>query len=195
MSRFASNAFALVVATIVALAAVTAATEAAIVVDARQVGSNVVEFDVRDHGSLDLNGLSFQRTESFAPGISPSDALFLLGPAGDDFDIYSGVTGPRSFGPGGPLRGLRGTDRRFGIDNTGPMGLLAVPAGYRSHGPITSTLTLAGTIESLGLTPGTYQWSWSSDSVTLTIVPLPAALPLLATGVLGLTAVRRWRRA
>ncbi len=194
MSRFAGSAFVLVAMTISVFAAVTDTAEAAVIVDVRQVGSNVVEFRTRDNGSLDLNGLSFDRTEDFAPGISPSDGLFLLGPAGDAFDIYSGVAGPPSFGPGEALRGTLGTDQRFGIDNTNPVGLLAVPAGYQSNSPITSTLTLAGTIESLGLTPGTYTWSWSSDSVTLNVVPVPAALPLLATGLVGLAAIGRWRR-
>ena len=49
------------------------------------------------------------------------------------------------------------------------------------------------TFASIGLTPGTYVWSWgsggSADSLTLNIVPEPTAVFLLATGLAALA----WR--
>lgn len=53
------------------------------------------------------------------------------------------------------------------------------------------------TFAGLGLTPGTYVWTWDSgaDSFTLEIgqTPLPAAFPLFATG-LGAMGLLGWRR-
>jgi hypothetical protein len=72
----------------------------------------------------------------------------------------------------------------------------------------TSTDTFAGaTFASLGLTPGTYVWTWGAAAAatlngaavlnTFTIqigpVPLPATLPLFATGLAGL-GLLGWRR-
>jgi hypothetical protein len=67
----------------------------------------------------------------------------------------------------------------------------------------------AGTFASLGITPGTYTWGWAffngygppsgGGTFTLTTIttPLPAALPLFATGLggLGLLGWRRKRKA
>ena len=62
------------------------------------------------------------------------------------------------------------------------------------------------TFASLGVTPGTYTWTWADDppdqSFTLDVVsptaaPLPAALPLFAGGLsaLGLFGWRRKRKS
>jgi hypothetical protein len=54
------------------------------------------------------------------------------------------------------------------------------------------------TFASLGVTPGTYVWTWGTgadQSFTLEIgqTPLPAAFPLFARGV-GVLGVLGWRR-
>jgi hypothetical protein len=54
------------------------------------------------------------------------------------------------------------------------------------------------TFASLGVTPGTYVWTWGTgadQSFTLEIgtAPIPAALPLFATGLGGLGLIG-WRR-
>ena len=63
-----------------------------------------------------------------------------------------------------------------------------------SDGAIYDTATFA----SLGVTPGTYVWTWGTGAdqrFTLEIgtTPLPAALPLFAAG-LGAMGLLGWRR-
>jgi hypothetical protein len=78
---------------------------------------------------------------------------------------------------------------------------VAVPLGYISDTDLgTSTFTILNrTIAQLDATPGTYTWTWGSaadQSFTIEIeatTPLPAALPLFATG-LGALGLLGWRR-
>ena len=76
--------------------------------------------------------------------------------------------------------------------------------GYGSRNPLQDTSTyLNKTFSSLGVTPGTYVWTWGTgahaDSFTLqigpaaTAAPEPATLTQLATGALGLLGYG-WRR-
>ena len=56
-----------------------------------------------------------------------------------------------------------------------PGGQLGVPQSYISGGTgdtLSNGMTFAGaTLASLGVTPGTYVWTWASGSLTLFIVP------------------------
>jgi hypothetical protein len=84
-----------------------------------------------------------------------------------------------------------------------------VPDSYVSGDPLTDSMLFDNqTYASLGLTPGTYVWTWGSGaevgsgSFTLEVgqipqAPLPAALPLFATGLgaLGLLGWRKKRKA
>ena len=93
------------------------------------------------------------------------------------------------------------------IDSSGDISApaLLVPAGYVSGHALSDTSTYnTATFASLGVTPGTYEWTWGrgvhADSFTLQIgpvaaVPEPASLPLLVMGLAGLGMVVRRRRA
>ena len=59
----------------------------------------------------------------------------------------------------------------FGILPGGSGRLLYVPLGYVSNTVINGSSTYANqTITGMGLTPGTYTWSWGSGGNTSTIV-------------------------
>ena len=78
---------------------------------------------------------------------------------------------------------------------------IGLPVGYLSNDPLSSSATwTAATFASLGLTPGTYEWTWGTgmdaDSFTLQIGPagVPdtgSTLSLLSFASLGLVALRR----
>jgi hypothetical protein len=86
----------------------------------------------------------------------------------------------------------------------GLSGSIYVPRNYVSGRPLMSTLTWDNaTFVSLGVTPGTYVWTWGSGvnagSFTLQIgptgaAPEPATLGLMVLGLLGAGFAGRKRR-
>jgi hypothetical protein len=81
-------------------------------------------------------------------------------------------------------------------------GILSVPMGYVSGAALSDSMTFNNaTFASLGLTLGTYEWTWgtgmNADSYTLQIGPAGAVpdagstLSLLGFASLGLVALRR----
>jgi len=79
-------------------------------------------------------------------------------------------------------------------------GLLLVPSGYVSGAPLSDSMTFNNaTFASLGVTPGTYVWTWgagANQNFTLQIGPagVPdtgSTLSLLSLASLGLVALRR----
>ena len=73
---------------------------------------------------------------------------------------------------------------------------LLLPAGYQSNAPIRAYTDFVGapgfTLNSLGIDVGTSHFALvNGDHVTVEVapVPLPATAPLLAAGMLGLTAL------
>jgi hypothetical protein len=133
----------------------------------KQEGPDVI---IEGSGSINLAGLSFGRTGNYPEGfMAPSTGIILVKGASD---FYSGVTGPSSFGPGGQILATNPMGAPVSVL---PGGQLGVPQGYISGGTgntLSNGLTFAGaTLASLGVTPGTYMWTWASGSLTLFIVP------------------------
>jgi hypothetical protein len=107
--------------------------------------------------------------------------------------------GPTSFGGGQPAFPNSGSGDLVGegIFIFGTR-VIAVPSGYQSGTPLVDSATyLDANFATLGMTPGTYVYTWSSDSFTVeigpTAVPEPASLALLGGSLLGLIGLLRWR--
>jgi hypothetical protein len=117
-------------------------------------------------------------------------------------DVYKGAhAGSASFGSGATTGASSGSGSPVGIYNYPD--LLFVPYDYVSGSPLMDTATYDNaTFSSLGVTPGTYVWSWGSgsnaDSFTLTVgaaaVSEPSTLELMTLGLLGAGVARRKRR-
>jgi hypothetical protein len=173
---------------------------AAFIVTFSQDGANV---DASGSGSFNLSALTSAGPIGVNPLVRPQSAWFETGQRTDptfSADQYSGITGPGSFGPGGITNANSFSGSIVGLF----LGDLLVPLGYTSNQNITTAATWNNaTISSLGLTPGTYTYTWGSgptaDSLTVrvnpaaTAVPEPASLTLLAIGAAGLAGYG-WRK-
>ena len=162
----------------------------------KEVGANVV---ANGSGAINLAGLTFTGLTSSSAGMNPSIADLAV--ATGLQDQYQGFSGPLSFGPGGII--FANSNSGDGVTLIGGMTSfsgLFVPQGYVSGGALSSSSTYNNaTFASLGVTPGTYVWSWgqgANQRFTLIIgrVGVPDAgstLPLLGFALLGLAALRR----
>jgi hypothetical protein len=186
-----------------ALAQFASPAHAAFIATMDQVGANVV---IMGMGSFDTAGLTPASPEPpiATAAIAPSVGLFLLGGGGTN-NPFTGITPlNQAFGSGGVTDASSNSGAVLGIANTTSIEGLYLPNGYVSGTNVSNVTTFLGaTFASLGVTPGTYVWTWgagaNADSFTLDIVaptaaPEPASLALLAMGLAGLGMALRTRR-
>ncbi len=164
-----------------------------------QQGTNVV---ATGSGTIDAADLSLLSVGyPFEPYVIPYNGVIVTGMPGVTFaTLYRGVTGPTSFGSGSRAPASSGSRDLVGI--VGGFGSLVVPRGYVSGSPLSSISSFDNqTFASLGVTPGTYVWTWGSgadaDSFTLDVrkaavlEPSSVVLLTLPLGLVMLLAARR----
>lgn len=166
-----------------------APASAAMIVTAVESGADVI---ISGSGSFDLGGLALPGTGSSAGGILPNFGSLGLGFGNSPVDIYGGLSGPSSFGTGFTSFPTSGTAFTFATSGSS----LVVVTGYVSNDALVGSSTYAGqSLATLGLTPGSYIWSWgagaNADSLTLNVVPEPSVAALLTLGLVGLVWARR----
>jgi len=124
------------------------------IVTLEQVGPNVV---ATGSGAFDLTGLSFVGT--FASGAAMNPSTSILAVASGTVDDYVTISGPSSFGTGGATVASSSSGDAVAI--SGPTGEFFVPHGYISGQVLSDSSTYNNaTFSSLGVTPGTYVWTW-----------------------------------
>jgi hypothetical protein len=141
----------------------------------QEVGGNVVWTAT---GTLNLAGLTYESSTIGGAGFDATNAVFGSG-LGANSDIYTGsITKPANFGTGGAAA-TSASGSYISIQSIPAR--LQVPAGYISGGALSGTTTYTGTFATLGLTPGTYVYSWGSggnaDTLTLLIGAQPTPTP------------------
>jgi hypothetical protein len=161
-------------------------SRAGFVITVYESGDNVVAM-----GSGTLNTTSLGISTGFYAGalVQPYACQLEVGGSLPLATVESGgsISGPSTLGPGQEAFGASSTTGSIvGVADKGQ--LLVLPYGYVSGTFLSSSSTWDNqTIESLGLDPGTYTWTWgsgaSSDPLTMNIaggsVPEPPSLILL----------------
>jgi hypothetical protein len=195
-----SDIFVITAAMCLAFAWPAPAARAGVVVTISESGGNVV---ASGGGSLDLKDLTFESSPPYtSPILHPTFGDVRLGPsqnAGGLESSYTGISGPMSFGTGG--QSPQGTPSGSSVELDGFGGAISVPSSYVSGTPLTTGATWTNqTFASLGLTPGTYVWTWGTgsdaDSYTLQIgaVPEPSSAVLAVLGTVAVIAAYGWSR-
>lgn len=162
----------------------------------QQVGTSVV---ANGNGSLDLSNLIYSTLAANNPGINPAGAYLMMGTDTTNVRLYSqsnyaSFTGPTQLGatnffftPGtiaGQPNDFVGITASTYIEiaDTTPF----IP-GTQTTETLTSSDTYTNTtIAGLGLTPGTYEWSWgtgANQNFTLDIGGTAAPVPEPPAGV------------
>jgi hypothetical protein len=167
----------------------TSGVQASVLITVIQSGGNVVFSSAG--GTLDMTGLAVSLDNFCCLGgfSQPTSPEVYIG-TNQALDDYNGATGP------GSISGVfnpKTADANTGVDVYGGGGnSIVVPDDYVSGALLSaaSSTYLGESFASMNLNPGIYVWTLpSSDTLTVNIVPIPAAVWLFgsALGLLGWT--------
>jgi hypothetical protein len=177
MNDSRQGAFALA-ALLLSLVAAVPAAEATYTITVTQSGADVV---ASGSGTLNLTSLVGGVPGNAAAYVQANTGSIYVGPTSLTAvrSFSGGVTGPANFGSGAFQAANSGSGSIAGID----AGAVAVPNPYASGSSISGTATWTGqTFAGLGLTPGTYTWTWglgaNADSLVLQIGPPAPPAPV-----------------
>jgi hypothetical protein len=178
----------------------SAKAQSSFTIDLYQDGSNVV---ATGSGDIDTSDLTNETNLGGSSQIAPSDAFLVVDPSDDLGEIYTGISGPTSFGIGGDNSASSSSGDIVGIDGSGALdggyvGLI-LPRPYTSGNPLSVSATWDDTtLSGLGVTPGTYTWTWGPDgenTFTLNAVAVPEPAQYgwgVLIAALGFVAWRRF---
>jgi hypothetical protein len=181
-------------ATLVLLAAGIAHADSIYTVTIAQAGANVV---ATGSGTIDLTGLTSFGSAYSNNELYPDHGILGTGPSGT-VDLYSGSSGPATFGPGSVSFPSSTSGDSVFLEDFGLS--IEVPQGYVSGASLSSGAVFdSATIASLGLMPGTYTWTWDSGANSFvlevekpTVVQEPSSFVLMGIGLLaGLGLMRK----
>ena len=179
----------------VLFAAVTLDARGALVVSYEEVGPNVV---FTATGSINTGDLTITGNTANGGFIVPNSGIIT---STDSAFLWTAAnfTGPASYGTAGFATGTAaGTE--WGIRQPGDsFPGLVLDAAYVSGSPISGTLTVPGSVASLGLAPSS-TWNWgtagNADSLTISAIPEPgtALLTILGLGIFSFSRRHRpWK--
>ena len=156
-----------------------------------ETGGNVV---ATGSGTVNISGLgvfSLSGTTQPSPLVLPSNKAISLHSNGNlPIHLWVGaVTGP-SFGSGPRIDADSGSGDVFQISS----GALILSNSYVSGNPLNNSATWTGkSFANLGLTPGSYTFSWgtglNADTFVLNIGPVVSPTPVPALGEYGLLSL------
>jgi len=141
--------------------------EAGYTVTLQQVGPDVV---ATGSGAINLTGLTFDSQPLFNPEIEPLFGAIFTGPTSSSVDLYwqqRTATSLTRFGSGRETLASSGSGDMVWtfMDEFDFVHQLIVPRGYVSGTFLSNSATYSGkTFATLGVTPGTYVWTWGTGA-------------------------------